>query len=151
MENSNRPKMTVGKYVGAYVDTLPNSYLRWLITQKFPTSILDAAVKKLDESSYNDIFINVSRHALDMYSKRFIHLWIQSEAHKGKGGEGLATFVAKTAQDAWDKGVDVSKHRHDDDGVIKEYQGIKWVFGFNYNYPDYKEIITVMESNDECR
>ena len=139
------PKMSVGRYAGTPVDQLPNSYLRWLITQDFPMDIIDAAEGKLKESDYNDLYLNVSRHAMDMFSKRFLERWIQSEKCKGEKGEGFATFVAKYAQEAWDNGIDVSKHRHQDDGVVKEWKGIKWVFGINQNCPDYKDVITIME------
>ena len=53
------------------------------------------------------------------------------------------------AQEAWDRGEDVSRHRHQDDGVIKDWQGVKWVFGVNPNYPDYRDVITVMHSIDQ--
>lgn len=138
--------MEVGKYAGSYVDTLPNSYLRWLITQDFPKEILEAADKKLKTSDYNDLYLNVTRHAIDMFSKRFLMRWIKSEGHKGDNGCGLATFIATIAQEAWEKGTDVSKNRHKDDGIVKELDGLKWVFGVNPNYPDYREVITVMDS-----
>ena len=140
--------MPVGRYAGKPVDTLPNSYLRWVITQKFPQKVLDAANNKLKGSDYGDIYLNVTRHAIDMYSKRFLFRWIQSENYHGNKAVGLATFIAKSAQTAWDKGKDISKHRHEDDGVIKEYDGIQWVFGINTNYPEYKEVITVMPTDE---
>lgn len=149
MEKSNRIRIEVGKYAGSYLDTLPNSYLRWIITQKFPKAIIDAAIKKLEESSYSDLYISISRHAIDMYSKRFIHLWLQSEARKGKDGDGLATFIAKAAQEAWDNGEDVSKHRHQADGIIKLHNNIQWVFNVNEEHPDYRDVITVMPGIDE--
>lgn len=142
------PILKVGRYAGKAIDTLPNSYLRWLITQKFPKNILDAANKKLMNSDYGDLYLNVTRHAIDMYSKRFLFTWIQRENYAGNKAIGLATFIAKSAQEAWDKGVDVSKHRHADDGIIKEYDGIQWVFGVNINYPEYKDVITVMPANE---
>lgn len=145
----NIPKMIVGKYAGTPIDQLPNSYLRWMLTQDFPADIMDAAKEKLEESGdYNDLFLNVSRHALDMFSKRFLHKWMMSEGHKGEDAVGLATFIATLAQEAWNKGKDISKHRHQNDGVIREWEGIRWVYGINPNYPDYKEIITVMDDID---
>lgn len=142
------PIIKVGRYAGKSVDVLPNSYLRWVITQKFPQNILDAANDKLKGSDYGDLYLNVTRHAIDMYSKRFLFTWIQRENYAGNKATGLATFIAKSAQEAWDKGKDVSKHRHEDDGIIKEYDGIQWVFGVNSNFPEYKDVITVMPAND---
>lgn len=136
--------MVVGRYAGKPIDQLPNSYLRWMITQDFPKDWLECARRKLEESDYNDLYLHVSRHAIDMYSLRFLSVW-QSEAPE----MGLGTFIAKRAEEAWTSGTDVSKHRHQDDGIVKEWRGIKWVFGVNPNYPDYKDVITVMDGIDQ--
>ena len=136
--------MEVGRYAGVSVDQLPNSYLRWLVTQDFSKDIVECAIKKLKESNYDDLYLCVSRHAIDMYSQRFLSVW-QSEAPE----MGLASFIAKRAEEAWKSGKDVSKHRHQDDGIIKEWRGINWVFHINPNYPDYRDVITVMHSTNQ--
>ena len=146
IETKSVPIITVGRYAGVSIDKLPNSYLRWMISQDFQKDWLEAAKKKLEESDYNDLYLHISRHAIDMFSKRFLGHWIQSEAPNGEEGDGLATFMAKLAQDAWDKGTDISKHRHQNDGIIKELGGIKWVFNVSPHYPDYKDVITVMDT-----
>jgi putative quorum-sensing-regulated virulence factor len=143
-KNNPSPKMTVGKYAGIAVDKLPSSYVRWIISQDFPKDILEAAKRKLEDSEYNDIFLHVSRHAIDMYSLRFLEVWKREAPEMG-----LGSFVAKRAQEAWISGVDVSKYRHQDDGIVKEWRGIKWVFGVNPNFPEYQDVITVMSSTDE--
>lgn len=147
--NERVPVMQVGRYSGKPVDQLPNSYLRWVIGQDFPKIILEAAKKKLEGSDYNDLYMDVSRHAIDMFSKRFINLWVQSEAHKGEEATGIASFLATMAHDAWGAGRDVSKHRHQDDGIVKVYRDIQWVFGINPNFPDYRNLITVMDINEK--
>lgn len=134
------PKMQVGRYAGTPVDKLPNSYLRWMMSQDFPKDILEVARRKLAQSKYNNDYLNVSRHALDMYSTRFLNRWLDSPERSS----GFATFVTKAAQIAWEKGVDRSKHRHRDDGIVKEYEGIQWVFNVNSSFSDFKEVITVM-------
>lgn len=138
--------MTVGRYAGTPIDKLPNSYLRWMLTQDFPKLWKDAAAKKLDASQHSDIYLNVTRHTLDMFSKRFLHLWLQTEARK-KEGDGFATFVARAAQEAWEKGEDTSLHRHQDDGLRRDWNGLRWVFKVAEGYPDFKDVITVMEAN----
>lgn len=143
------PIMTVGRYAGTQIDKLPNSYLRWMITQDFPKEFLECARRKLEESEYNNLHLNVSRHAIDAFSKRFLDIWLNSESKKGNDGIGLASFVAMLAQEAWDNGTNVSKHRHQDDGITKEWKGIKWVFGVNPAYPEYQDVITVMHATDQ--
>lgn len=138
------PVITLGRYAGTPIDKLPNSYLRWMVSQDFPKAWLECARKKLEASDYNDIYLHVSRHAIDMFSKRFLSIWVSAEADKGEDAKGIATFIATLAQRAWEEGEDISKHRHQDDGIVKRYGGIKWVFNVNPNYPDYKDVITVM-------
>lgn len=143
------PIMSVGRYRGKRVDQLPNSYLRWLMTQKFPKEILEAAERKLKASDYNDLYLSVSRHAIDMYSKRFLFRWMKKENIRGEEGEGIATHVAKEAEIAWKDGLDVSKNRHQDDGIIKQFDGILWVFKVNPEFPDYRDVVTVMDMADQ--
>ena len=138
--------MPVGKYAGIPVDQIPNSYLRWMITQRFPKEILLAVETKLKKSDFDNTFIQTSRHAIDMYSKRFLFRWLKKENIRGEEGEGIATHLAKAAQEAWEKGTDVSKNRHVDDGTVKLYDGVLWVFKVNLDFPDYKDLVTVMES-----
>lgn len=138
------PKILVGRYAGTPIDQLPMSYLRWMLTQDFPKAWLEIADKKVKASHQTQGgYIEISRHAIDNFSLRFIHLWMDKEdAFPPK--VGLASFIAVMAQEAWEKGQDVSKHRHQNDGIVRLYNGVKWVFGINPNYPDYKEVITVM-------
>lgn len=160
----NKPKipvMPVGRYAGIPVDQLPNNYLRWLIRQDFPSPILEAAMRKLKASDYNNEYITVSRHALDMYSKRFLKRWVDKFGSqlierdpvtnrpriKGvdeDGVDGLATHITKEALQAWSEGADISKHRHQHDGVVKLWGEIQWVFAVSKRFPDYLELITVM-------
>lgn len=138
------PIITVGRYAGTQIDKLPNSYLRWMIGQDFPKAWLDIAREKLSKSDFNDIHLNLSRHSIDMYSKRFLHQWLKEVREKGERADGLATFMAKHADRAFKEGKDVSKHRHQDDGIVKELDEIHFVFNVNPDFPDYKDLITVM-------
>lgn len=116
-----------------------------MIGQDFPKMWLDIAREKLEKSQYNDTYLTVSRHAIDMYSKRFLGIWLK----RGQiSGDGLATFLVKHAEIAWKEGEDVSKRRHQHDGIVKSWEGICFVFNLNENFTDYKELITVYGSDD---
>lgn len=143
MRDKNIPKMHVGRYAGTPVDQLPNGYLRWVVMQDFPQEIINVARRKLAESPYSNEYLNVSRHAYDQFSLRFLGLW-----HDEGKGLGIGTFIARRAEEAWEAGEDVSKRRHKDDGIVKLYRRIKWVFAISPNFPDYKELITVMPSDE---
>lgn len=140
------PKITVGRYAGTPIDQLPNSYLRWMLNQKFPKEWLDIARRKLKQSPYHNEYLTISRHAYDQFSLRFIERWqrYMADPATGVNPDGIGTFVTKLAENAWREGRDVSKRRHQDDGVVKEWEGIRWVFGVSPTFPDYKELITVM-------
>ena len=137
--------MPVGKYAGKPIDQLPISYLRWMLMQDFPKELLDAAKRKVDASHYSNEYVSVSRHAVDMFSLRFLDRWTRFNAplHSTKQ-LGIGTYIARLAQAAWDEGKDVSKHRHQDDGIVKELDGIKFVFATSEHFPDYKDVVTVM-------
>jgi hypothetical protein len=146
------PVINVGRYAGTPIDQLPNSYLRWMVNQDFPKEWLEIADRKLKGSNKSSGgFIEVSRHALDKYSFLFIEKWINSldglttKQETLDKGVGFASFVANQAQEAWEKGRDVSKHRHQHDGTTKVLDDIKWVFNANPKYPEYIDVITVME------
>lgn len=144
------PKILVGKYRGTPIDQLPNSYLRWMITQDFPEDWLRIARKKLEASPYSNINLNVTRHAIDQFSLRFLEKWQVSNTALRMAGQkevGLGTYMALEAELAWKDGEDVSKKRHDRDGIVKEFDGIKWVFNLNPKYPEYKDVITVMPAS----
>lgn len=138
------PNMTVGKYAGMRIDTLPNGYLRWMLSKDFPEEFLAIAREKLAASDHNDFDVEVTRHALDMFSKRFLHLWKRQIQDFGDDGDGIATFVAKMAQRAWEEGQAGRKPRHSGDGISKELEGVEFIFGINANYPEYKTVITVL-------
>jgi len=143
------PTITVGRYAGTKINKLPNSYLRWMLTQDFPKLWLDCAKEKLESSDYSDLHLSVSRHAVDMFSKRFLHIWLKHIKEKCEEADGLGTFLAKLAEDAWVKGLDVSRHRHKDDGIVKDFDGVKFVFSVSKDFPEYKDLITVMDKKDE--
>lgn len=138
------PRMTVGRYAGTPIDQLPNSYLRWMLQQDFPQAWLDIAKKKVEESLHSDDYLSISRHAIDTFSIRFLDRWERTLRAPGAEKVGLGTFIAKLALRAFSEGVDVSKHRHQDDGIVKQLEGIRFVFKVNEKFPDYKDLITVM-------
>lgn len=143
--------MTVGRYAGTPIDQLPTGYLRWMLTQDFPAEWQAIAHRKVKASLHSTEYIQVSRHAIDTFSVRFLDRWLDnrnddSPANANVPIEGLGTFIARKALEAWEKGVDVSKHRHQHDGTVKEFKGIKWVFAVSKRFPDMKDVVTVMEA-----
>lgn len=137
--------MRVGRFNGVAVDKIPNGYLRWMVTQTgFPKDVLECAKDKLEKSNFCDLQLSVSRHAIDEFSLRFNRIWLNHVRDSGNEADGMATFITKMAQEALDYGEDRSKRRHQDDGTIKEYKQIKWVFAKEGAFPEYKELVTVM-------
>lgn len=147
MENQDKPipRITVGKYAGTPIDQLPVSYCRWMLSQDFSLEWLEIARKKVEASPMHNEPLAVSRHAIDRFSVRFLKHWTEYKVSRGtQEYDGIATFLVKMATDAWEKGDDVSKNRHQDDGVVKRYKGIKFVFNQSETFPEYRELITVM-------
>ena len=136
--------MPVGKYAGKRIDQLPNSYLRWMLGQDFPKVLLEAAKAKVSQSKYSDEYITVSRHAIDMFSLRFFPMWCDYMEEPMHEHSGFGTYLANMATRAWEHGKDESKRRHQDDGIVKRYANVLWVFQVSPHFPEYKELITVM-------
>lgn len=143
-ESKPIPRINVGKYAGTPIDQLPVSYCRWMLGQDFPKEWLEIAKAKVEASDTYNEHMSLSRHAIDRFSIRFIKLWTTYRYADKRNTDGIATFLVKQAERAWKNGVDVSKNRHQDDGIIKEYRGVKYVFNQSEQYPDYLELITVM-------
>lgn len=115
------PILNFGKYMGIAIDKVPTSYCRWILSQQFSDEIMYWARKKVGVEITNRIDIEVTRHALDKYSLNFLDRWQAIN-------EGLASFVARKALEAWERGSDVSKNRHQDEQIIKSYEKMRWVF-----------------------
>lgn len=117
------PYMPVGKHKGKRVDTLPMSYLRWMLTKPFPEEILRVARKKVGEVPV-EIPMQFTSHAVDSFSLRHLNRWVNREDKK----IGMGRFLSLLAFEAFEKGEDVSKNRHDEEQTIKEYKGMRFVF-----------------------
>ena len=137
-------KMTVGKFAGVPVAQLPVSYCRWILGQDFDKEIMEVAKLKVDASPISNEPLNVSRHAIDRFSLRFIDHWNGHLASSQEKHDGISTFLVKMAEEAWEDGEDISKNRHKEDGIVKKHKGIKYVFIQSKEFPDYKELVTVM-------
>ena len=130
------PVMKFGKYAGVRVDQLPEKYCRWIMTQDFPEEITKWAREKMKSNTTDFCEFDVTRHALDSYSLRFMNNYFERKDRS----VGFATFVAREANIAFEKGKNVSKHRHQDEEIIKEYNGMKFVFN---KKGEVKTLITV--------
>lgn len=122
----NAPKMQFGKYKGTKVSDLPNSYLKWMLGQKFPEELLAIAREKLSTNKTVSHDLEVTRHAVDKFSLLYLGLWKQAPYREY--GLGLASYIAHVAMQAFHEGTDVSRKRHKDENVTKELNGIKYVF-----------------------
>lgn len=130
--------MPFGRYKDLPIDKIPNSYLRWVVGQpNMPDYVKIEANKKLEKSDHDDTDIEISRHAIDMFSKRFLNKWTNQNI-------GFGTFVAHSALEALIKGLVVGDERKIGKGVKIYFDDIVWVFGWDSNFPQYKNLITVM-------
>lgn len=122
------PLLTFGKYKGVRISQVPMSYLRWMLSQKFSPDLLEYAKEKLVTNNTTNIDLDITRHAYDSFSVRYLGIWQNS--NMGRLGKiiGIGTFLAEIANKAFIEGKDVSKNRHKYEEIIKEYQGIKFVF-----------------------
>lgn len=134
--------MPFGRYSGIEIKRIPNSYLRWLLTVPTISSIIRKEVEeKLRNSDFDSTDIQISRHAMDMFSKRFIEKWQDKKV-------GIGSFLAHYAVDALSKGKLVKDERNLDKGISIYFDEIVWVFNWPKESPEYKTLITVMFPNN---
>ena len=137
--------MPFGKYKGVEIKKINNSYLRWLLTiAGLPDDVREAASEKIKNSDFDQTDIQITRHALDMFSKRFLSRWEDRDI-------GLATFVARMAVKALKEGIEIKDNRKLERGLEILYENIIWVFNWPPEAPDYKSLITVMASGKKAR
>lgn len=133
--------MPFGKFKGMAVKSIPNSYLRWLITiEDVPDVVREEAKLKLEISDFDNTDIEITRHALDMFSKRFLYKWTDRSV-------GLGTFVANMSIEAQTKGRMIADNRPWGKGVKFFYDDIIWVLTWHEDLPQFKSLITVMRPN----
>lgn len=140
MNNIEIPTMRVGKYRGIRMDKLPNSYLRWVLAHPFDEEYLAYARKKVATNPTVAWNINVTRHAVDSFSLRFIDTWRTPRKVMGMQ-EGLGSYIARMAVEALKYGKDVTKHRRNDDEPVLLYKEIHFVF--NDKKSEMRTLITV--------
>lgn len=143
MENNKIPVMPYGKYKGKKVDTLPMSYLRWILAQKFPKDIMAVARAKVGANPSSKRMIDCTRHAIDSFSLRYLDRWKRyvNDGTMVMHSVGIASFLAELAYEAYEKGEDVSLSRHKDEELRKKFQDI--IFVFNRG-GEIRVLITVM-------
>lgn len=133
--------MPFGKYQGIEVKSIPNSYLRWLMNHDgIPQFLKEEARKKLEKSDYDNTDIEVTRHAVDMFSKRFLDKWDDKNT-------GIGSFVAQRAIEAFTKGKVLAGERTFNHGIKFLFDDIIWVINWDKKLPQYKSLITVMKPN----
>lgn len=128
------PILQFGKYKGKRIDQVPMSYLRWILTQKFGSEIEKYAREKVSRNNTITDNLDVTRHAIDKFSLLFLDTWEERNI-------GLGSYVTRKALEANEKGKDISKHRHENDERIMEWEGIRYVFNNDSNFIT---LITVM-------
>ena len=131
------PALKVGKYKGIPVDQLPMSYLKWILSKDFPEEIKKYARNKVTSNNTVTLQMEVTRHAYDKFSLLFLSTYFDRKDRT----EGIGSYLARMATEAHAQGKDVSKHRHEDDELVKEYKGVKYVFN---RKGEQKILITVM-------
>lgn len=137
----NAPFLSIGKYKGKRITEVPMSYLRWILSQKFPAEIMDFAREKVSENPTSNINMDITRHAYDSFSLRYLGKWQQYNIGRLGKMVGIGSYISMIAQEAFDTGEDISKTRHQDEELIKKYQDMKFVFNRD---GEVKVCITIM-------
>lgn len=135
MTNKPNVMMPFGKHKGLPMTQVPVGYLSWMVNER--SQLWREAQAELDRRGTVFPKIEISGHAIDRFSQRCLDVW----AEKAKCGEGLYSFMARTAEEARKKGV-CRRGRSTLFGVV-------WVFATGNEYPTLKTVFKEKKSEPE--
>jgi len=134
--NTHDVVIDYGRHRGERFTRLPISYLKWMVRESAPQH--EYAKSELTRRGTSTPAIEVSGHAIDRFSQRFLGIWQQ---HCEMTGEtvGLWSYLNRLAGEAWhylqtDPEVDAEGDR-----VV--FIGITWVFATNGQWPVVKSVM----------
>jgi len=121
-----------GRHQGKKLNQVPVGYLRWMVNVKHGNA--DLASAELKRRGTIKPEIDISGHAIDRASQRLLKKW------KSCGMDiGLYSWLAGMAKQALDHGVKTVN----DCGVSVKYQGIKFMFQMDCEWPVLKTVVVV--------
>lgn len=137
-----------GKHDGETLQRVPVGYLRWAVTNQIDRRLQTdegrvqfhvLAERELKRRGERTDTIEISAHALDRISTRFLEEYIKTrkEIMPGKR-EGIYTWSERLAAEA----VEIARQRGQDEGVVRiTHEEIRWVFDFSMALPVLKTVI----------
>jgi Putative quorum-sensing-regulated virulence factor len=124
----------IGKYKGELVTRLPQGYLKWAVNEEVDawTEVKGGFAKfhkvakaELERRGTRTDGVEISGHAVDRFSQRFINHW-----EKNGGGKGIFSYIEAKALEAWNARNDplVAGEIVDDGTWEIAYEAIVWCF-----------------------
>lgn len=121
-----------GKYRDQLLTRVPVGYLRWAVQNEVELKVeLDGGrvaplfqVAKVEIERRGERLgeIEVSPHAIDRLSERFLGIW-----HEHGAGTGLYSWAERAALEAWEKRHDLEAQQQEDGAWQIPWKGIVWV------------------------
>ena len=127
--NTHNARVEFGRHRGNLVTRIPVSYLTWAISNRIDykcaladglkVPFCEAAMAELDRRGIRIADMDISLHAIDRISQRYIKTWEDTRQE----GEGIASWAQRVARDAFQ-----SEKTEGATQVTIQHLGIKWVF-----------------------
>lgn len=133
--------VTFGKYRGERWTRVPLAFLRWCVNQlNDPAKTLaELELKRRGATNYT-VAIELSAHSIDRASVQLYDVWQATREEN----EGLHTWLAKTAKEAYDylgiESFDEASNGERSQDVETCRNGIKYVFMIGRYYPVLKTV-----------
>lgn len=146
-EDMHNEMIQFGKHKGERWTRLPVGYLKWMSNQLTGEGQRLADLELERRGSIVEPTIELSGHAIDRASIYFIDKWLLQRSHDK---EGFHTWLAKTAQQAYDIAeVPPYSETSEEPVTIKvKYNGMKLAIMVGRHYPVLK---TVMPTKEDQR
>lgn len=137
--NTHGVVLDFGRHKGERLTRVPVSYLKWMVRDR--TSMHDYARAELERRGTSTPAIEVSGHAIDRFSQRFLWKWTEYRTDTEKD-IGLWSFLNQLAQEAWrHKHTNVSDNDEGQPEIKCTYEGINWVFAVQGEWPVVKSVM----------
>ncbi len=127
-----------GRHKGQLITRVPVGYLKWMVREHHDPDGFAAA--ELARRGTELPAIEVSGHAIDRFTQRYLYLWTEHVADTGED-VGLWTYLNRRATAAWAAMLADVNTRKEEPEIKVTHEGERWVFA---NQGEWPVVMTVM-------
>lgn len=130
--NTHGVRINYGRHQGELYTRIPIGYLKWMVCNRCQE--WEVAEAELARREVVTPTIEVSGHAIDRFSQRFLTIWEEHRQTANGTYEGLHAFLVRHGERAAAKAKFLNREK-------VEHLGIKWAFALDGAWPVLKSVM----------